>query len=563
MKTCVIVYTVIMIQCAITATVIYIKAKKTDELYSLLACQVAILLWTFFGMIEYMSRNAGELLSSVKLTMLPLMFISSLWLIFSMFYSGKITSKNKILFISLILLPPILCAWPLLTTKYVYLLIISKAFGYDGITQWGTLFLLNQAISYIYIIASAVIILKKSSTEKRKAKRGWPLILAILFPVLLSFLTGTKILDSPGFDLTPISFSLFNIMITIYILKYNFIEIIPIAAYELFSTLNEAVLIFDKNGDIKEYNEACSEYFMEAFGLGHCADIGSFFSLLKEHTDDIAMLEKMKRAASASEDAIFEDTIKINSWAPNVKQYSFCIIPINKSNGKLIGKILKIKDVTEYRLSTLETERDRLSCDLHDSLGNCINVISSNLEYVMNNFDNTPEIKACIEKSYDKTTTAFLHLRRIVNELKPIDIENNGFLWALESLFEKLRTKSVKIEFNHQNIDDKQLSVRKHGEAIYFICQEALTNSLVHGKAKEIIVTLVQKDNQLNLYIVDDGNGCEEIVKSNGLASMERRVATLNGEIEYGSPSDGGFNLRVVIPMDGMFQKNNIPEVTS
>lgn len=192
MKTCVIVYTVIMIQCAITATVIYIKAKKTDELYSLLACQVAILLWTFFGMIEYMSRNAGELLSSVKLTMLPLMFISSLWLIFSMFYSGKITSKNKILIISLILLPPILCAWPLLTTKYAYLLIISKAFGYNGITEWGTLFLLNQAISYIYIIASAVIILKKSSTEKRKAKRGWPLILAMACRLNSIFYTGSE-----------------------------------------------------------------------------------------------------------------------------------------------------------------------------------------------------------------------------------------------------------------------------------------------------------------------------------------------------------------------------------
>ncbi len=556
MKMSVIVYSVLMIQCAITATIIYIKAKKTDERSSLIVCQAAIMLWLFFSMTEYMSTNAAEMLFTVRLTLLPIMFISSLWLIFSLFYAELLTPKNKKKIILLILLPPILCAWPLVTTKYFYLLIVSKAFGFNGVTKWGTLFMVSLVISYLNIMASAVIIFKKSAKGKGPGKKGWPLMLAILFPIIVSFLTGTKILESPGFNLTPLSFFFFNIMMTIYILKYNFIEIVPMAAYELFSTLNEAVMIVNQRGNIMEYNDACSEYFITAFGSGRCRDIGSFFSLLSEHTDDVVTLEKMQRAASNAEDAIYEDTIRINAIVPAMKQYSFCIMPIKKSGGKPIGKILKIKDVTEYRSSTLKTERDRLSYDLHDGLGNCINVISSNLEYAMNNFDNTPEIKACIEKSYDKTTTAFLHLRRIVNELKPIDIENNGFIWALESLFEKLRMKNVKIEFNHQNIDDKQMSGHMHGETIYFICQEAITNSLIHGKAKEIIVTLIQKSNELYLYIADDGNGCEKIVKSTGLTSMERRVAALNGEIEYGSPSDGGFNLRVVIPIDCLLRED-------
>lgn len=53
---------------------------------------------------------------------------------------------------------------------------------------------------------------------------------------------------------------------------------------------------------------------------------------------------------------------------------------------------------------------------------------------------------------------------------------------------------------------------------------------------------------QLRLYIADDGIGCSKIVKNKGLNSMEKRVASLGGELAYGSPSEGGFNLKAIIP---------------
>lgn len=259
-------------------------------------------------------------------------------------------------------------------------------------------------------------------------------------------------------------------------------------------------------------------------------------------------MDKIRELIEKENGPVYEDTFRVNSPDSSIKQYTISIVSIRSCKKGSVGKLIVIKDVTEYRQITLSNERNRLSDDLHDGLGNCINSISSNLEYAIKNFDGSPEIKECIEISYEKSTSAFLHLRRIVDELSPIDIENNGLLWALRSLFYKLRIKGLHIEFSHNNIDDKLISIKKHGEVIYFICQEGINNSVIHGRSKNITVTLTQTKDQIKLYIADDGVGCSKIIKNKGLNSIMNRISALGGELDYGSPSEGGFNLKAVIP---------------
>jgi signal transduction histidine kinase len=250
------------------------------------------------------------------------------------------------------------------------------------------------------------------------------------------------------------------------------------------------------------------------------------------------------------ENPSFEEAIGIFYPYPlnAARQYNASVRPLFAANHKAIGQIVTFKDITEYRLLTLEKERQRLSDDLHDSLGNCINVISSNLEYALKNSKDSEDIRECLQISYEKSTGAFLSLRRIVDELKPLDIENEGLLWALESLFNRLRIKDIVIEFTHNNIDEQMLRSGKLGETIYFICQEAVSNSMTHGRAKNIAITLISAGNELKLYITDDGVGCDEIIRNRGLNSMESRVKALGGNFDCGSPDGGGFNIRALFP---------------
>jgi signal transduction histidine kinase len=49
--------------------------------------------------------------------------------------------------------------------------------------------------------------------------------------------------------------------------------------------------------------------------------------------------------------------------------------------------------------------------------------------------------------------------------------------------------------------------------------------------------------------VSDNGIGTRQIVKGIGLAGMEERLASVGGTLEVFSPEDGGFRLKVIIPL--------------
>jgi signal transduction histidine kinase len=88
-----------------------------------------------------------------------------------------------------------------------------------------------------------------------------------------------------------------------------------------------------------------------------------------------------------------------------------------------------------------------------------------------------------------------------------------------------------------------------YSKVIFRVCQEALTNSLRHGKAKNVNIILRSSGNKLSLFIFDDGCGCSQIKKGFGLSGMEQRVKDLGGTLVFGSDGESGFNIRMEIPL--------------
>jgi signal transduction histidine kinase len=86
-------------------------------------------------------------------------------------------------------------------------------------------------------------------------------------------------------------------------------------------------------------------------------------------------------------------------------------------------------------------------------------------------------------------------------------------------------------------------------DALYRLCQEAITNSTRHGKAKNTNIILKFSEDKIRLFIFDDGCGCQNIKKGFGLSGMEQRIHNIHGSIVYGSDGESGFNIRVELPL--------------
>lgn len=104
------------------------------------------------------------------------------------------------------------------------------------------------------------------------------------------------------------------------------------------------------------------------------------------------------------------------------------------------------------------------------------------------------------------------------------------------------------VHFNYTGADEETVKKVKYAELIYKTCQEALNNSFYHGKAKVVFINLVFSPDEIKLYISDDGEGCSNIIKNKGLTGIKEKVRSVGGRADFGSPSDGGFNIRISLP---------------
>ncbi len=79
--------------------------------------------------------------------------------------------------------------------------------------------------------------------------------------------------------------------------------------------------------------------------------------------------------------------------------------------------------------------------------------------------------------------------------------------------------------------------------------QEALANALRHAGPCTATVDVRYADEELHLAIVDDGWAAAGSAGGHGIVGMRERVAMLGGQLDVGPRAEGGFAVRVRLPL--------------
>ncbi|MNE69036.1 Sensor histidine kinase ComP [compost metagenome] len=86
---------------------------------------------------------------------------------------------------------------------------------------------------------------------------------------------------------------------------------------------------------------------------------------------------------------------------------------------------------------------------------------------------------------------------------------------------------------------------------IYRIVQELLTNAIKHGKAKNILVQLIQEGDTILITVDDNGKGFDTGKMSNvtgiGLKNIQNRVDFLKGKLSIDSDPGNGTSVNIEI----------------
>lgn len=193
-------------------------------------------------------------------------------------------------------------------------------------------------------------------------------------------------------------------------------------------------------------------------------------------------------------------------------------------------------------------ERDRISREIHDTVGHTLSTLNIQIQalpfLVKSDKDKAIEM---LNDMYTYSKNGLEDVRRAVRELSPISFENNNSIFVLKELANNFQKNTgIKVEFNTLKSDytftsDQNLS-------IYRIIQEALNNSLRHGKATLVEINVHFTEKEVVLNIKDNGKGVEDLKLDFGLRGMQERVNNLGGNIEFFSEKNNGFEINVIFP---------------
>lgn len=197
----------------------------------------------------------------------------------------------------------------------------------------------------------------------------------------------------------------------------------------------------------------------------------------------------------------------------------------------------------------VQNERMRITRDMHDSCGYAFVNITAIIDALMSN----PHIEG--EKLSDSlltvrnlASTGLKETRKTLRHIREIEspAENNlSAIYEIQKIF--MEITGINVEIHSGNLKENYgITINA---IIMHTLQEGLTNSIRHGRAKNIFVSFWDDINLLTMVVKDDGVGAKEVVKGIGLAGMEERLSKVMGSLEVSTPKEGGFRLEIKIPL--------------
>jgi signal transduction histidine kinase len=161
----------------------------------------------------------------------------------------------------------------------------------------------------------------------------------------------------------------------------------------------------------------------------------------------------------------------------------------------------------------------------------------------------------------------FAEMRQLLNELRPVaaepgtragalaEIESYGLKRALQRLLAMVAPETLQVELEFASYRFQALG---HEEALYRICQEAVSNSVRHADARRITIRAEVVDaKQIRVDVADDGKGfdaTEAIVVVQtapgglGMQNMRERASALGGTTTIHSEPGRGTRVTVELP---------------
>ena len=214
----------------------------------------------------------------------------------------------------------------------------------------------------------------------------------------------------------------------------------------------------------------------------------------------------------------------------------------------------KLHDLARDLVVAQESERQRISRELHDQVGQELAALKISLQLLQSDVSDAA-IGEALGDAVGLVEEVRDQIRIVAKNLRPPMIDALGLDAALKGFCEDMERRT-KLGITYEG--GVQVELAEAVEAcLYRFVQEALTNAAVHAQPSMVAVSLTEEGDEIVLRVEDDGVGFDaDHISSSpqgpggmGLIGMRERLDLLGGSLEIDSSPGTGTRLTARTPV--------------
>ena len=217
----------------------------------------------------------------------------------------------------------------------------------------------------------------------------------------------------------------------------------------------------------------------------------------------------------------------------------------------------KLRVLTADLMTATEQERQRISMELHDELGQALIYLKFQMGLVAQNLAEGEEksLEADCDPLLAGVDDIIEKVRRLSQDLSPSVLEELGISSAIRYLLEEF-SEHHPIQVAKMEIDEIDDLFSPQAQIhIFRVIQESLTNIFRHAQASQVSVIIKDERDRVVIKVADNGQGfdLQQVLnlerRGIGIAAMQERIRILGGTLDIQSQKGSGTQISCNIPV--------------
>lgn len=222
-----------------------------------------------------------------------------------------------------------------------------------------------------------------------------------------------------------------------------------------------------------------------------------------------------------------------------VMGFAFHLLIINHKQNEVIRKQNAVLEqyMSQIERITLAEERNRLSSELHDTVGHAYTSIIMGMETLRTDLATEMGVQR-LDSLLEMGRKSIEDVRGYLHQMDP-QCQSPSLIQSLQNLGAEFQ-EHAQVDVSFRTFGEEYQLSRQAKIAFIRCLQESLTNAVRHGQGTEIIVSLQFEQQYTRLEVQDNGRGNVEWQEGFGMNTMKERAMNLQGQLSvYTKPEEG------------------------